>query len=506
MQPLVAPLWAGRTTAQLLAMIAGVTPDARALLRDQWRDALPGDDDWHAVLRRGLLDGSATTTSSAEPDAGAVAAALSESRRITKPARDTVEVVFDADRRVHDGRHANNAWLQELPDPITKLTWMNAAQLAPATAVRLGLETGQLVRLTLGARSIELPVLAVPGHADDVVSVAFGYGRRAAAESVAHGHGADAFHLWDAAPVASATGATIQRLPGTLELPITQDHWTMEDRPVVLAATLEEYRANPEFTSRQRGRQLTLYDPYEFAGGDQWAMVVDLSLCTGCSACVVACQAENNIPVVGPDGVRDSREMHWLRIDRYFGGDPQEPTVAMQPMLCQHCEKAPCEYVCPVNATVHSPDGLNEMVYNRCVGTRFCSNNCPYKVRRFNWFDYNGEVAETERLVKNPDVTVRERGVMEKCTFCVQRIRRAQQDARVEGHDVPTGQVVTACQQSCPTRAITFGSFTDPDENLLRRLAERRRYQVLHELGTRPRVTYLARITNPGGPAEAAGA
>ena len=502
-QPLIAPLWAGRTVPQLLAMIAGVTPDARALLRDRWRDALPDDEAWNAVLRRGLLDGSATAPTSAQPDSGAVAATVTESRRSTMPARDTVELVFEADRRVHDGRYANNAWLQELPDPITKLTWMNAAQLAPATAVRLGIETGQLVRITLDGRSIELPALAVPGHADDVVTIPLGYGRRAAAESVAHGHGTDAFRLWGAASISSATGASLERLSGSVELPITQDHWSMEDRPVVLSATLEQYRGNPDFTGRQRGRQLTLYEPYDFAAGDQWAMVVDLSLCTGCSACVVACQAENNIPVVGPDGVRDSREMHWMRIDRYFGGDPEEPTVAMQPMLCQHCEKAPCEYVCPVNATVHSPDGLNEMVYNRCVGTRFCSNNCPYKVRRFNWFDYNGEIAETERLVKNPDVTVRERGVMEKCTFCVQRIRRAQQDARVEGHDVAAGPVVTACQQSCPTRAITFGSFTNPDESLLRRLAERRRYEVLHDLGTRPRVTYLARISNPGDAPEA---
>jgi molybdopterin-containing oxidoreductase family iron-sulfur binding subunit len=226
-------------------------------------------------------------------------------------------------------------------------------------------------------------------------------------------------------------------------------------------------------------------------------MTIDLGTCIGCSGCVVACQAENNIPVVGRDDVLKSREMHWLRIDRYHAGTPDDPVVLAQPMLCQHCEKAPCEYVCPVSATVHSPDGLNEMVYNRCVGTRYCSNNCPYKVRRFNWFDYNAEVAETERMAKNPDVTVRARGVMEKCTFCVQRVRRTQVQARLEDRGVRAGEVRTACQQACPTHAIVFGSLTNPEEELVRWRENGRAYAVLHDLGTEPRVRYLARLRNP---------
>ena len=270
----------------------------------------------------------------------------------------------------------------------------------------------------------------------------------------------------------------------------------MDGRPIALHATLEEFRRRPD-TVPGRPRPLTLYQPERPPAERQWAMVVDLSACTGCSACVVACQAENNVPVVGPEGVRNSREMHWLRLDRYYAGRADDPVVLSQPMLCQHCEKAPCEYVCPVAATVHSPDGLNEMVYNRCVGTRFCSNNCPYKVRRFNWFDYNAEVSATERLAKNPDVTVRARGVMEKCTFCVQRIREAEISARVEGRPLGPAEVRTACQQSCPTRAIAFGSLTDADSEVARRWEDLRGYAVLEPLGTQPRVRYLARVTNP---------
>jgi molybdopterin-containing oxidoreductase family iron-sulfur binding subunit len=403
---------------------------------------------------------------------------------------------------VHDGRFANNPWLQELPDPVTKLTWGNAALLSPATAAQLRVESGRMLEITADGRSTAAPALILPGHADDVVTLALGYGRAAAGrgdgdERVAAGVGTNAYALRDGRRRWSAVGITVRPLAETTTLAVTQGHWTMDGRPIALHASLDEYRRQPDVAPHERGRPLSLYEPHAQPGVPQWAMVIDLSACTGCSACVVACQAENNVPVVGRQGVLDRREMHWLRLDRYYAGTPDEPVVLSQPMLCQHCEKAPCEYVCPVAATVHSPDGLNEMVYNRCVGTRFCSNNCPYKVRRFNWFNYNAEVSETERLAKNPDVTVRARGVMEKCTFCVQRIREAEIAAELEGRPVERGAVRTACQQACPAQAIAFGSLTDPDDEVTRLRDHPRAYEVLHELGTQPRVRYLARITNP---------
>jgi Fe-S-cluster-containing dehydrogenase component len=277
---------------------------------------------------------------------------------------------------------------------------------------------------------------------------------------------------------------------------ITQTQWSMEGRDQARSETLAAYRGKSGAPASRR-RPLTIYDPVTPAAtAHQWAMTIDLGTCIGCSACVVACQAENNIPVVGREDVANSREMHWLRIDRYQEGSSENPRIVTQPMLCQHCENAPCEYVCPVGATTHSDEGLNEMVYNRCVGTRFCSNNCPYKVRRFNWFDYNAHLTEIERMVKNPDVTVRERGVMEKCTFCVQRIREAEIAAEATGQPLRGDQVKTACQQSCPTKAIVFGSLTEPESEVVRGREEGRTYGVLADLGTEPRVRYLARIRN----------
>ncbi len=496
-QPLVQPLWGGRTTAQLLATMLGDSADGRALLRDQWRETLDTDAEWDGALQRGFVENSELPPTSVMIAPDALPAALAAVSALT--ARNGMEIVFRQDASVRDGSFSNNAWLQELPDPLTKLTWGNAAIVSPATGARLNVETGDVLRLSYRDRELNLPALVLPGHADGSVSVHLGYGRKGA-ERVARGVGGNVYNLWTTNAPYADDGLSVTAVAGAhVKLAITQDHWAMEGRPAALGATLDEYRADPDF-AKPKGRELSLYQPYDYESGDQWAMVVDLSTCTGCSACVVACQAENNVPVVGKEAVLRHREMHWLRIDRYFGGDVADPTVAMQPMLCQHCEKAPCEYVCPVNATVHSPDGLNEMIYNRCVGTRFCSNNCPYKVRRFNWFNYNAELDETERLAKNPDVTVRDRGVMEKCTFCVQRVRRAQQAAMVDGRRVEPGEVVTACQQSCPTNAISFGSLTNPDDTLVRRLAARRRYAALEELGTTPRVTYLARITNPAPP------
>ncbi len=500
-QPLVGRLYGGRTEAELLAALLGRgTADGHDLLRESWRDRMGGRDfstAWDDALQRGVIAGTAALPVVPAWRWGAVASALS---RAPAAADAGLEIVLEQGPAVYDGRFGNNPWLQELPDPITKLTWGNAALLSPARATQLGVVTGDVVDLAYRGRTVRVPAFVLPGQGNDSVSLRLGYGRGSGDEAVAAGVGANGYRLLANRMPRFGSGLVVSVARGAdgsvlrERLASTQTHWRLEGRPIALRATVDEYREDPDFARRERGRVLSLYQP-SAAAGDQWAMVIDLATCTGCSACVVACQAENNIPVVGRDGVLDGREMHWLRIDRYFNGSVADPAVLVQPMLCQHCEKAPCEYVCPVSATLHSPDGLNEMVYNRCIGTRFCSNNCPYKVRRFNWFDYNAEIAETERMAKNPDVTVRGRGVMEKCTFCVQRIREAQIAAKLEGHT--TGEVRTACQQACPTRAIAFGSLSDGQSELARRRAEPRRYAVLHELGTEPRVQYLSDITNP---------
>ncbi len=495
-QPLVKPIFGGRSEVEVLAALVGERKDPYALLRDSWRQlGIAGDDaTWRSIITSGVVPGPILPPLLARPRPELIAA-----RAATKPAAGSVDIAFRGDSRVHDGSFANNGWLQELPEPITKLTWDNAAALSPATAHRLAVSDGDVLELTAGGRTVRVPCLVVPGHADDAVTLTLGYGRRGA-ENTAAGVGTNVTPLRPADGAALIIGASVQRAIGIArhDFAITQGHWTMEGRDPARSATLAAYQAHPESVGTKRRQPLTVYENApKLDAPQQWAMTIDLGLCTGCSACVVACQSENNIPIVGKKEVANSREMHWLRIDRYREGPIDDPTFVTQPMLCQHCEHAPCEYVCPVGATDHSPEGLNEMVYNRCVGTRFCSNNCPYKVRRFNWFDYNAELADTERMARNPDVTVRERGVMEKCTFCVQRIREAEIASGVAGEPLRGSSVRTACQQACPTRAITFGSLTENDSEMLRGRAEPRAYDVLAELGTLPRVKYLARIRNP---------
>jgi len=493
-QPLIAPLYGGHTPAELLALIAGTNAAAYDLLRDAWRTSpeTSGTEAWNDALRRGVVSGSALPPVDPALRPGAAAAAF---RTLAGAAsqQDAIDLVILPSAAVHDGQFANNPWLQELPDPITKLTWGNALQISPVLAERLGLANGDVATVEHDGRSLDAPILVVPGHADASVSLPMGYGR-GGAESVARGVGVSATMLRTLASPYLARGIVLRPTGRHVELALTQTHWSLEGRA---SSVLGEQRGPPTPAGPTgRRRPLTLYEPAAPSatgfGADQWAMAIDLDVCTGCSACVVACQAENNVPVVGRDDVLRSREMHWLRIDRYIEGTPAAPSFAVQPMLCQHCEKAPCEYVCPVNATVHSDDGLNEMIYNRCVGTRFCSNNCPYKVRRFNWFDYNAEIAETERMAKNPEVTVRGRGVMEKCTFCVQRVREAQAAAQLSGAE-RTGPVITACQQTCPTQAIVFGSLTDPASDVSREFNDPRSFSALAELGTVPRVRYLRR-------------
>lgn len=502
-QPLIAPLHGGRTPAELLSLLAGdAGTSAHNLLRESWRarDQSPSFDSWwDDSLRRGVVAGSATARQTPPVNGDAVAAARNAlAASAASVDRHSLSITFTPSPAVHDGRFADNAWLQELPDPTTKLTWDNAALMSPALAAHIGVASGEIVTIHNRSHALDVPALIVPGHADGAMSLSIGYGR-SGAEAIARDVGANANKLRVSSASYIDSGIVVTRTGRQHPLAITQTHWTLEGRGATILGLPQSSSATPKTTPARKRRPLTLYEPPKpppdgFAA-DQWAMTIDLDTCTGCSACVVACQAENNIPVVGKDGVLASREMHWMRIDRYLTGPVDTPQMSVQPMLCQHCEKAPCEYVCPVEATVHSDDGLNEMVYNRCVGTRFCSNNCPYKVRRFNWFDYNAEISATEQMVKNPEVTVRARGVMEKCTFCVQRIRHAQMDAELAG-EPRTGPVLTACQQTCPSRAITFGSLTDPSSEVVRSRKDQRSFAALEELGTEPRVRYLARVRN----------
>ena len=491
-QPMIEPLYGGKTSCEVLSLLQGEgATGGRELLLRHWRAARDGFDDlFPEALKRGVLGESASDEVSFDEHKFASSLDLvfpSDDRRL--------ELAFQPDAHARDGAFANNAWLLELPDPITKLTWGNAACLSTMTARRLALRTEDIVDVRVGGLSLKAPVLIVPGHADDCVTLSLGFGREGD-EELARGVGVNAYALRTQAAPWAAHGVDLVPTGERASFAITQEHSAMEDRPIALAATIDELVRDPRrFADRNRVTP-TLYQVKPGAT-QQWAMTIDLNICTGCSACVVACQAENNVPVVGKEGVLKGRAMHWLRIDRYFEGSADAPAVHHQPMACQHCEKAPCEYVCPVGATVHSDDGLNEMVYNRCVGTRFCSNNCPYKVRRFNWFDYNRDKPETLRMAMNPDVTVRARGVMEKCTYCVQRIRETEIRSHTHGVPIRDGDVRTACEQACPTRAITFGSIADPTSRVSSLRRDSRAYAVLHELGTEPRTRYLARIRNP---------
>ena len=503
-QPLIAPLFNGIPEIELIAAFLGVVDkSAYQLLKEFWIGRAPGagfEQNWERWLKDGVVANTAFPSVQAVFRPGPLTSAIrdwkQQAQSQTRSGTDNLEVNFIGDYKVYDGRFANNAWLQELPDPITKVTWDNAALLSPATARRLGVERGDVAMLEYRGRRIEAPVFVLPGHADDTVSLPLGYGR-SGAENVARGVGFNAFVLRDSTAPWFGGGLTLTKQPRKHRLAITHDHWSMEGRELAIESTLEDFEKEPEGLEHLRSATTSFYPPVSYDKEPyKWAMAIDLNRCTGCSACVVACQAENNIPVVGKTNVLKSREMHWLRIDRYFGGSLEDPTVVTQPVACVHCEKAPCEYVCPVNATVHSDEGLNEMVYNRCVGTRYCSNNCPYKVRRFNYLHYTQDIPKTERMLMNPDVTVRARGVMEKCTYCVQRIERARIESRIEGRTLRDGELTTACAQACPAQAIAFGTLNDANSAVSRQHRDRRRYDLLHELGTLPRTAYLARIKN----------
>jgi molybdopterin-containing oxidoreductase family iron-sulfur binding subunit len=408
--------------------------------------------------------------------------------------------VFRPDPRVHDGAFSNNAWLQELPKPITELTWENVALVSPVTARTRGLKNEEVVEIELRGRKIRAPVWVLPGHADEAVTVHFGYGRTEGGR-VALNAGFNAFGLQTSTRPAFDDGATLRATGLHHPLASTQSHSRMEGRDLVrtLAASGLTAHASPHAAkpapSQETDSSTLLYPPFE-RGTYAWGMSINLDACIGCKACTIACQAENNIPVVGKREVLRGREMHWIRVDRYFEGPDERPRVRFQPVPCMHCERAPCELVCPVEASIHDSDGLNVQVYNRCVGTRFCSNNCPYKVRRFNFLQYSEDVPSLNAQ-RNPEVTVRIRGVMEKCSYCIQRIAAAKIEADKENRRVRDGEVLTACQAACPTQAIVFGDLNDAQSAVSKAKASPHDYTLLEELNTRPRTSYLPVVDNP---------
>ena len=500
-QPLIRPLFDGKSAVELLhALITGTDVAAYDLVRETWRDILPKAN-WEEAWRRTLHDGIFKV----EPNLTAPSV-LSEGVRTAlayypvtdkPPSAEELELIFKPSSHAYDGRYAGNAWLLENPDPITKLTWDNAALMSPKTAQALGLSNHDVVRVTVNEKYTLLPVWITPGQADYTIVVDFGFGRRNGA--VAAGVGANVYALRSTVNSFIERSVKVEKTGKRHELASTQDHGSMQGRPIIREATLEHYRRHPNFAHEmvEHPPLQSLWREHQYDQGYQWGMIIDLTTCIGCGACTVACQSENNIPVVGKLQVGKGREMHWMRIDRYFTGTEEDPQVVHQPMACQHCEMAPCEGVCPVSATVHDREGLNVMVYNRCVGTRYCSNNCPFKVRRFNFFNYNKKPKEIEKLHKNPNVTVRARGVMEKCTYCLQRINEAKEKAKQEGRALRDGDVLTACQQVCPTRSITFGNILDSTSAVVRRKQQARSYGVLSELNLKARTTYLAKVRNP---------
>jgi MoCo/4Fe-4S cofactor protein with predicted Tat translocation signal len=593
-QPLISPLFGGLTELEVLARIAGEsTISAYDIVRATFREYAKGDVEhaWKRFLYDGFLADSAAKLVNGRLDNNAVTAAAKDLSQST-PSKDRLDVVLFADYSVDDGRYNNNGWLQEMPDPITKMVWDNAVLISRKTARELGVENGDVVEVKLDKASIRGGIWIQPGQADNTLGIALGYGRKKSGR-VGDGVGFDAYPLFGSKTGYNLVGATLSKTGDSYKFACTQDHWSMEGRPIIREANLENFRKEEHFVINMNGEtppgQKTpqpLYpnpfDDLKKKGLHQWGMAIDLNMCVGCSSCVIACQSENNVPIVGKDLVARGREMQWLRIDRYYTADPakrkgggffeknhnrfedeskqqfdewiDDPQVVTQPMLCQHCESAPCESVCPVNATSHNEEGLNVMTYNRCVGTRYCSNNCPYKVRRFNYLDYNkrslkelkvgtflgidnpmsypdvathktegkwtlldwmkrpfepeaGGMRESDewdliKMSKNPDVTVRMRGVMEKCTFCLQRIEAAKIEQKVKARDsgdvvVPTDSFTTACAQACSADAIVFGNIADPESRVAKLKTQSRNYSALDFLLTKPRLTYLARIRNP---------
>jgi MoCo/4Fe-4S cofactor protein with predicted Tat translocation signal len=516
-QPLIAPLYNGRNMHETLgAMIGGLDQTPYQTVRTYWFSKGATEQTWRKWLHDGVIENSALP-----PRGGAPAGSPPAGASNAGASADGIELEIRPDPTLYDGRFANNAWLQELPKPQTKITWDNVLIVSPKTSVAIGYDPRdrddlvnerhtRFANVNYRGVTMRLPLWVVPGHAENVATVYFGAGRRNGGK-VATGVGFDTYPLRFSDALHGGPGARIRidNESKTYAIACTQEHQSIDpkvvgERGIIRAGTFTEYLQNPRFAqAEEHGSDVTgpgdesMYPHYDYSGKHAWAMVIDNSVCIGCNGCVSACQAENNIAVVGKEQVVRERELHWLRIDRYYRGDVDNPEVFHEPVPCMQCENAPCEPVCPVEATSHSDEGLNDMTYNRCIGTRYCSNNCPYKVRRFNFFHYADYDTPSFKAMRNPDVTVRTRGVMEKCTYCVQRINAAKIDAEKENRRVRDGEVTTACQQACPTEAIVFGDMNDKTSHVAQLKTEPSGFALLEELQTRPRTTYLATIRNP---------
>ncbi len=524
-QPMIDPLYGGKTAHDVFqALLAEPFLTAFSAVKETWSSQVKDEAGWRKALHAGWIEGTAFAKTSSYK---------ASSLKVEAPKSSEFEIVFRPDPTVYDGRFSNLGWMQELPKPVTNLSWDNAAILSGATLTELKLEEDDILELTVNGLKVNAPVIVAPGQPDKTITVYLGYGRTFASR-IALGAGFDAYLIRPNATPFAAAG-TVKKIEGKWGVAITKSHYqdhrdkmfggeehgntgnnSLEtdealERGVVRYATLAEFKKNPGFANEnaEQGEHSktdvdnSMFPNWEYKE-NAWGMSIDMNSCTGCNACIVSCYAENNIAVVGKQQVRIGRNMQWLRIDTYFEGDLAAPRAHFQPMACQHCENAPCEQVCPVGATVHTPEGLNTMVYNRCVGTRYCSNNCPYKVRRFNFLLYSDYETESLKLMRNPDVSVRSRGVMEKCSYCVQRITEGRIAADKENRAIRDGEVVTACQQACPASAITFGNLNDKASKIAKLRADERSYQALADLNTRPRTTYVAAVVNPNPELEAA--
>ena len=516
-QPLIEPLYGGKSAHDVFQTLLDEPQlSAYEAVRATQKDNIKGDFEtgWRSVLHAGWIDGTTYSTKTSADTA--------IHGQIPTPApKDQLEIIFRPDPNIYDGRWSNVGWLQELPKPVTALSWDNAAIMSGATLSKLNLEEDDIIEISASGGKVKAPVITAPGHPDNSITVYLGYGREFAGR-VGSGAGFNAYLVRSTDAPFYSTGA-IKKVDGKWGIAITKSHyqdhrgsnltehgnqnWSLEavealgPRGIIRYATLDDFKTNPNFAHEGEGRETPSSDTSLFPNwqypGNKWGMSIDMNSCTGCNACIVSCYAENNIAVVGKQQVRIGRNMQWLRIDAYFEGDLAAPRAHFQPMTCQHCENAPCEQVCPVGATVHTPEGLNTMVYNRCVGTRYCSNNCPYKVRRFNYLLFSDFETESLKLMRNPDVSVRSRGVMEKCSYCVQRINAAKIEADKENRSIRDGEIVTACQQACPAKVITFGNLNDKNSKVAKLNEDKRMYQVLADQNTRPRTRYLAEVLNP---------